>query len=475
MEPARVTSAELAAAREASGPPPVSILAILRGRRVDPLQRWCRLRVDYGDVARYRYGLSDNYFVSSADGVKRILQDNAANYTKEHASYRMLRRLFGNGLFTSEGSFWLRQRRLAQPAFHKQRLAAMGAAMVAAARDTARQWEAAASSQRPLSLVAEMSKLTLRIVGDALFGAALSAKAQAVAASWEVLNRQLVERHTNMRIIPPVLPTRYDRDFRRARRTLFGIVDGIIAARRADGGESDDLLSMFMSARDADSGERMTDGQLRDEVVTMLLAGHETTAVALAWVWARLDHHPEVRARLDDELGRVLGGRDPDVADLPSLPYTRAVIAETLRLHPPAYILLRHVVDDDVVCGHRIHKGGAVVMSPLTLQRDPEYWERPDDYLPERWLDDEAEKRRPFFAYIPFSAGPRQCIGNNFSLMESALALATLAQRFAPRLVERRLPAMQYLVLARPAGDVEALISSSSRSSRATRSPSSAG
>ncbi|HEY8927318.1 MAG TPA: cytochrome P450 [Polyangia bacterium] len=453
------TADEFRAAREASGPPDVSWWSVLRGFRADPLRRWTDIREQHGDVARYRFAGIDTFLIGSADGARRVLQDNAANYTKEHRSYRMLRRLFGNGLLTSEGGFWLRQRRLAQPAFHKERIARMGAAMAAAAQATAARWQAetAAAGSGAMMTVAmmdEMSRLTLQIVGDALFGSALSARASSVAASWKVLNRQLVERFARRRLLPPVLPTRYDREFRHARRTLFDVVDAIIAEQRARGGDGDDLLAMFMHARDEDSGERMNDAQLRDEVVTMLLAGHETTAVALTWTWALLDVHREAQARLHEELARVLGGRAPAAADVPSLPFTRAVVSEALRLHPPAYLVNRAARADDVVCGVRVHRGGSILLSPLVLHRHPGYWERPDAFAPERWLDVEAEKRRPRFAFIPFSAGPRQCIGNSFSMMESVLVLATLAQKFAPRLVDGRLPEAEYQVLARPAGDV---------------------
>lgn len=454
MDATHATSDELRAAREPTGPPDVSLWRVLRGYRSDPLQRWTEIRRQHGDVARYRFAGIDTYLVASADGARRVLQDNAANYTKEHPSYRMLRRLFGNGLLTSEGSFWLRQRRLAQPAFHKERIAQMAARMAAAATETAARWDALAAAGRPLAMLPEMSRLTLTVVGDALFGSALSSRAGDVGEAWKVLNHQLAERFSRRRLLPPVLPTRYDRDFRAARRALFSVVDAVIAERRARGGGGDDLLAMFMAARDEESGERMNDAQLRDELVTMLLAGHETTAVALTWTWARLDAHPDTAARLHDELARVLGGRAPAAADVPSLPYTRAVVSEALRLHPPSYIISRAVRADDVVTGFRVRKGGSTVLSPLLLHHDERYWDAPNEWRPERWLDGEAEKRRPRFAFIPFSAGPRQCIGNSFSLMESTLVLATLAQRFAPALVEPALPKTEYGVLARPAGEV---------------------
>lgn len=450
MASTNASEAEFLAAKEATGPEPISLFRILRGYRVDPLVRWTNIRREHGDVAHYRYGLFDTYFISSPEGVKRVLQDNVTNYTKEHPSYAMLKRLVGNGLLTSEESFWLRQRRLAQPAFHRQRIAAMGSLMTAAAVETAHQWEAKAASGETLSMIHEMSKLTLKIVGHALFGTALSAKAAVVGESWDILNKQLVERFNALRLLPAILPTKYDRDFRRARRTMFRVVEEIIAEKRARGGESEDLLSMLMHARDEDTGEQMTDAQLRDEVVTMVLAGHETTALALSWAWVLLAQHADAGTKLREELERVLAGRTPTVADVPQLPYTRSVIDEALRLYPPAYILNRRVKENDVICGYRIHKGRVIVMTPVVLHRHPAWWERPDEFIPERWADAEAERKRPRFAYMPFSGGPRQCIGNNFALLEAVLLLATLAQRFNPRLLEGYTPQPEFLVTLRP-------------------------
>jgi cytochrome P450 len=271
-----------------------------------------------------------------------------------------------------------------------------------------------------------------------------------VAGAWDTLNTQLAERFGSQRLLPPVLPTRYDRDFRAARRTLLGVVEQVVAARRAAGGGGEDLLAMFMAARDQDTGEQMTDGQLRDEVVTMLLAGHETTATALAWLWLRLDEHPAVAARLHQELDTVLAGRPPQADDYPLLPYTRAVVEECLRLHPPAYLINRRVVQDDVVCGRRVHRGGSIVISPLLMHRLPAHWPQPGEFLPERWLDEAAEKQRHRFAYLPFSGGPRQCIGNTFAMLEAVLVVAALAQRFAPRRAPGYTPRAEYLVLSRP-------------------------
>ncbi|MFL5458069.1 MAG: cytochrome P450 [Myxococcales bacterium] len=456
------TRAEFLAAKDATGED-VSLWRVLRGRGEDPLVRWTRIRERHGDVSRYRYGLDDSHLVTHPEGARRVLQDNAGNYTKEHPSYSMLRRLVGNGLLTSEGNFWLRQRRLAQPAFHRQRIAGMATQMTKAALDLAGEWEVRSSG--PFSMLEEMSGLTLRIVADALFGTGLPARAgsvcsglrpppvaggarsSAIREAWDVLSRQMADRVSRRRLLPPVLPTAYDRAFREARRTLFDLVGAIVAEKRARRSEEPDLLSMLMSARDEETGEQMTDAQLRDEVVTMVLAGHETTAVALSWAWALLDRHRGAREKLLAELASVLGGRAPTVADVPRLAYTRALIDEAMRLYPPAYIFFRRVKEDDVVCGYRIHRGGVIVMTPMIFHRHPSFWERPDAFEPERWAE---EDRRPRFAFMPFSGGPRQCIGNNFAVLEAVLILATLAQRFTPRLAEGYLLEPEYGVTLRP-------------------------
>src|SRR3954468_20014750 len=227
------TRAEFVAAREATGED-IPLWRVLRGGPLeDPLSRWKRIREKHGDVSRYRFGLDDSHFVTHPEGARRVLQDNVANYSKEHPSYALLRRLLGNGLLTSEGSFWLRQRRLAQPAFHRQRIVAMAAQMTQATIDLAREWEPRVQSGEPISMLEEMSGLTLRIVADALFGTGLPARASSVRGAWDVLSRQMAERFSRRRLLPAILPTAYDRAFRRARRELFAIVDEIVAEKRA--------------------------------------------------------------------------------------------------------------------------------------------------------------------------------------------------------------------------------------------------
>jgi cytochrome P450 len=440
-----------ASPRIAPGPRGHLLLGILPAARRDVLGFLRDAARQYGDVVRYRLGTLTSHLIVHPDGVRQVLADNAKNYTKDHFSYRLVSRVAGNGLLTSQGSFWLRQRRLAQPAFHRQRIAAMAEGMARAAAEVAERWEAPASRGEPVVMVEEMMRLTLTIVGQALFGTSVSAQAEVIGSAFNVLSEQTVTRFRTFRVLPPVLPTRYDRDFREAKRMLRGAVMELIAERRRRSEDTGDLLSMFMLAKDEETGEVMNDEQLGDEVLTMLVAGHETTATALSWVWALLDGHPEVEAKLHAELDTVLGGRLPTVEDVPRLAYTKMVVEEAMRLYPPAYIWSRTVKEDDVIGGFRIPAGTSVDLSPYVTHRHPDFWERPDAFLPERFSP-EASAQRPRYAYFPFSGGPRQCIGNNFAMMEAQLILATLARRFRPRRLPGHELVPEPLITLRPKG-----------------------
>jgi cytochrome P450 len=411
----------------------------------------------YGDVARYRLGPINSYLISHPDGVKHVLQEHVKNYTKDHISYGMVRWITGNGLLTSQGDFWLRQRRLAQPAFHRQRLAAMGDLMVTRTEQMLERWEERVAAGRSFDMGAEMMQLALDIVGDALFGTNVARQAAAVEHSFTILSAQVVDRFRSFNIIPPVLPTRADRAWRAAAAEMDEVVYAIIAERRRTNADTGDLLSMLMLAKDEDTGEQMSDKQLRDEVLTMLVAGHETTATALTWAWGLLDTHPEIAERLYGELDTVLGGRRPTMADVPQLAYTRMIIDETLRLYPPVYILSRQVAADDEIGGYRIPKGSAVDISPYIVHRHPAFWAEPERFNPERFSPEQAAARHKY-AYIPFSTGPRMCIGNTFALIEATLVLATVAQRFRPRMADGVLPQPMPLVTLRPRGGMPMIV-----------------
>ncbi|RKI67450.1 cytochrome P450 [Corallococcus sp. AB049A] len=418
--------------RQPPGPRGHLLMGILPDVRRDILGCLGSLHRQYGDVVRYRLGPLRSHLVAHPDGVKHVLQDHVKNYTKDHLSYRMARWITGDGLLTSTGDFWLRQRRLAQPAFHRQRIVGMAAGMVRRTEGMLQRWDTAAANGTPVGINGEMMRLTLAVVGEALFGTSVEAQAAQVGEAFTELSQQIAERFRTFRMLPPVLPTRYDRAFRNARATLMGTVQGIIAARRQRGEDLGDLLSMLMLARDEDTGEGMTDEQLGSEVMTMLLAGHETTATSLSWAWGLLSKHPEVEARLHAELDAVLGGRAPTAEDVPRLGYTKQVVEETMRLYPAGVIFSRTVKEDDVIGGFHIPKGSAVDVSPYVTQRHPDFWEEPEAFRPERFAPEAAAKRHRF-AYFPFSGGPRQCIGNSFAMMETQLVLATVAQRYRLR------------------------------------------
>ncbi|WAS81764.1 MULTISPECIES: cytochrome P450 [unclassified Corallococcus] len=408
------------------------LMGILPDVRRDLLGCMSTLHRQYGDVVSYRLGPQRAHLIAHPEGVKQVLQDHAKNYTKEHLTYRMVRWLTGNGLLVSTGDFWLRQRRLAQPAFHRQRIAGMAAGMVRHTEAMLQRWEPASANGTPLGISEEMKRLTLTIVGEALFGTSVEAQTEQVGVAFTELGKQIAERFRTFRMLPPVLPTRYDRAFREARASLQETVRGIIATRRERGDDSGDLLSMLMLARDEDTGEGMTDEQLGAEVMTMLLAGHETTATALSWTWGLLAKHPEAEARLHSELDTVLGGRAPTLEDMPRLTYTKQVVEEAMRLYPSVPIFSRTVEEDDVIGGFRIPKGTSVNLCAYVTQRHPDFWEEPDAFRPERFAPEAAAKRHRF-AYFPFSGGPRMCIGSGFTMMEAQLIVATVAQHYRLR------------------------------------------
>jgi cytochrome P450 len=404
------------------------LLGMLPAVRRDPIGVFMKAARDFGDVVYFKIGPRRGYLVSNPDDVRHVLQDNARNYHKSPL-YDKLRMFLGNGLLTSEDDFWLRQRRIAQPAFHRQRMAGLARVMADAARDAAERWEplASSSSRRPVDVDEEMMRLTRNVVVRALLGADLGPFTSTIDAAWTVINEHIGESFWSLGF--DTLPTPKYRRFKAARAILRGAVDHVIAERRRSGADGDDLLSMLMSARDEETGEAMTDEQLRVEVTTFLLAGQETTSLALTWTWYLLSQHPQVRQRLEDEIDTVLAGRPPQYSDLANLPYLRMVIDESMRLYPPAWGFSRQALADDQLGGFRLPRGWLAFVIPYVLHRLPAFWRDPDVFEPERFLPERVAER-PKFAYIPFGAGPRQCIGNQFALIETQLTVATFAQSY---------------------------------------------
>jgi cytochrome P450 len=414
------------------GPRGVPLLGMLPAVRRSPTTTFLDAARRYGDVVSFKIGPRRGYLITNPVDIRHVLQDNARNY-KKSPLYDTLRVLVGNGLLTSEGDFWLRQRRIAQPAFHRQRIAALAAVMADAAREAAAQWTTMASDGRAVDVDQEMMRLTRTVVLRTLLAADLGPFSEKVDDAWRILNEQIGESFWSLGLTD-WWPSAKKRRFQAARAVLRGAVEHVIAARRRCPSESADLLSMLMSARDEETGETMTDEQLRVEVTTFLLAGQETTSLALTWLWYLLSQHRPVQRRLEDEIDAALGDRPPEYADLVSLPYTRMVIDESLRLYPPAWGFSRQALGDDEVGGFRVPRGWLVFVIPYVLHRLPACWENPEAFDPERFSPERIAER-PKFIYLPFGAGPRQCIGHQFALIEAQLIVATIAQRYRLHLV----------------------------------------
>jgi cytochrome P450 len=378
----------------------------------------------YGDVVGFRLGPRRMMLVNHPDLVEEVLVTKNRHFIK-HFALRMTRSTLANGLLTSEGDFWLRQRRLAQPAFHRDRIAAHAAVMVALAERMLADW----ADGQVRDVQDDMMRLTLEIVARCLFDADVSGDSAEASVAMETLLRCFTARINKLIRLPESFPTPVNLRLRRAVRRLESILFDIIAKRRASGEERGDLLSMLLHARDEDDGARMTDRQLRDELMTLFMAGHETTANTLSWAFYFLANHPEAEALLHAELDAVLGGRAPTLADLPRLPYAEHVITESLRLYPTVWVLGREAIEPCTVGGYKVPVGVTVYMSQWVVHRDPRWYDDPESYRPGRWADG-LQKRLPRYAYFPFGGGPRICIGNGFAMMESVLLLATIAGRY---------------------------------------------
>ncbi len=384
---------------------------------------------DYGDIIHYKSGDNHQYFIANPDMIREILVRQShifikgPDYTNEQAG---LARFMGKGLVTSNGDFWRRQRRLVQPAFHTQRISAYADTMVNYALQRMDDWR----DGQVLDVDEEMMQLTLLIVGRTLFDADASTTVNQVKSAV-----QIVQKASNTAsLLPAWMPTPLRIRSRRANAVLDEIVYGFIDERRASGEDRGDLLSMLLLSED-DDGERMTDRQVRDEAVTLFLAGHETTANALNWTWWLLAQHPQVEARLHEELDSVLQGGPPTLTDLRRLPYTEMVIKESMRVMPPVWTIGRVNREATEVLGYPFPVWSGVQICIYCVHRHPGIWQQPDDFIPERW-GNESINEISKYAYIPFGGGPRICIGNSFAMMEANLLLATMAQRYQLRLIE---------------------------------------
>jgi cytochrome P450 len=436
----------MVAALEAPGPKTLWPFGHAYSFRRDSLGFLTRLMREYGDVACFKAGPQHVYLLSHPDYVRDVLVTHHARFHKGRALQRA-KRLLGEGLLTSEGEFWRRQRRLAQPAFHRQRINSYGRVMIEHAERVCARWR----DGETLDISEEMMRLTLAVVGKTLFDADVESDADEVGGALnEVMNlfgylmipfSELLEK----------LPLPPQRRFLRARARLDAVVYRIIEEHRRTGTDRGDLLSMLLLAVD-EEGDRtgMTNEQLRDEAMTIFLAGHETTANALTWAWYLLAQNPEAEARLHEELDALLeGGRAPTSEDASALRYTEMVVAETMRLYPPAWAIGRLAIEDHEVGGYQIPRGSLVLVSQYIMHRDARFFPDPERFLPERWTP-EAKAARPQFSYFPFGGGPRRCIGEGFAWMEATLILATLARRWRARTLPGHKVEMQPRITLRP-------------------------
>ncbi|MEZ5427202.1 MAG: cytochrome P450 [Pyrinomonadaceae bacterium] len=398
-----------------------------------------------GDVTFFKLGGYPAYLLNHPDLARDLLTTSQAKFIKGRALQRA-KRLLGEGLLTSEGEAHLRQRRMIQPAFHRARIAEYADAMTEYAEKMADIWQ----NGEIRDIDKEMMRLTLQIVGKTLFSANVDDETDEVGEAMT----ELIEMF-NYLVIPfaeflEKLPIPQTRKFNRSRETLDRVIYRIIDERRASGEDKGDLLSMLLMAQDEEDGSGMTDEQVRDEALTLFLAGHETTANAMTFTWYLLSQNPEKEALLHEELERVLGGRTPSMKDVPELKYAEAVFAEAMRLYPPAWAIGRLSIEKHEFGGFPIPKDALVLISPFVIQRDERFWEKPEEFIPERWFEQSIREAGQKFIYFPFSRGVRSCIGESFAWMEGVLLIATIAQKWKLRLTPRQKIGLNPLMTLRP-------------------------
>jgi len=437
--------------RSHSGPLHIPFVGQLLRFRRDPVGFFMKLARTHGDCVSFTLGPKPILFLNHPEYFHQVLVVDHRNFVKAPGMERA-RGLLGEGLLTSEGDFHHRQRRLAQPAFHRQRLATYGSVMTEYGLRMRDDWH----NGQTVDIANEMMRLTLSVVAKTLLGADVEAQAndirEALAVSVQHFFRIRLPLVSLLEKILPRLFPDTSEQFAEARTRLETIVFRIIAEHRVWGEDRGDLLSMLMLAQDTEGdGGSMTDTQLRDEAMTIILAGHETTSTALTWTWYLISQHPEVEAMWHDELGRMLKGAPPTVEDIPRLPYTEMLLAESMRLYPPVWLIGRRALKSYTIKGMTLPQNGLIMMSPYVIHRDPRYFPDPDVFDPLRWTP-EGKATRPKLAYCPFGAGPRQCIGEGFAWMEAMLLLTTLGQRWRMRLAPGHQVRLEPLVTLRAKG-----------------------
>jgi len=405
------------------GPKGEPFIGNARAFVLEPLEYLKRCAQEYGDIMQIRLGTTAIYMLSHPDHIEHVLVTHNNKYKKSRFTQRR-KSLFGNGLIFSEGDFWLRQRRLMQPAFHQKRVASYGTAMVQLSQQMGERWR----DDETLNMHEEMMQLSLKIVLKTLFDTESAGDAKQIGEVLDILIDQVSAAAVRPIQFPDWLPTPGNRRYNAALAKLDTIIRQIIRDHRQRTTDNGDLLSTLLHVQDED-GSRMTDKQLRDEVVNLYIAGHETVALTLAYTWRLLAEHPDVEAKLHDELEHVLGSRTPTMEDLPNLPYSEQVITESMRLYPPVWGVFRDCKTADEIGGYTIAPGTVILLSPWVVHHDAHYYAEPEEFRPERW-DKSSQQPIPRYAYFPFGGGQRLCVGNIFAMVEARLVFATLAQKW---------------------------------------------
>ena len=444
-----------------AGPKSVIPGGTLLSFRRDPIAFLMRTAREFGDIAHFTTGSQHYFFINHPDYIKDVLVTHDV-YFKKGRGLERAKGMLGNGLLTSEGEFHRRQRRLAQPAFHRDRIARYAGIMVEYAdRMQGKRWH----DGQTLDIAEEMMHLTLAITGKTLFDTDTEAEAERVRQALSESIKRFYRFMLPFAEFLDRLPLPGNRRYRAARDLLDSIIYRIIDERRRSGEDRGDLLSMLLAAQEEEGGGQMTNLQLRDEAMTILLAGHETTANALTWTWYLLSKHPDIETRLHRELDNVLAGKLPAAEDFPRLRYTEMVITEAMRLYPPAWIVARRALKDYKLTQHIVPAGSIVMMSQYVMHHDARYFPDPFRFDPDRWLP-EARALRPPFSYFPFGGGPRRCIGEGFAMMEAIMVLATLAQTWSPRCLAGQPVSLQPLITLRPKHGMRMVLTANCRAVR---------
>ena len=414
-------------------PPRVSgypLVGCLPGLARDPLRFMKDAQQLYGDIFTMDLGFTQAIGLCHPQHAQRILVDCAQKYSKGGPMWDSMRTFMGNALPMSEGTFWKRQRRMIQPAFHHQRVATMAATMVTAIDECLSEWDLAALEERPLEVSGALSRVTMNVLVRCLFGSAMRKEdAEKVAEAFSfILDYFVTGMMTHS--LPEWLPVPGRARYRASIQLIDEVLSDLIARGRESSQEEDNLLSMLLQAVDGESGEQMTHAQLRDETLGFFIAGYDTTAAGMAWVLHALTRHPEVAERVQAELDGVVGQRKPGFPDLMRMPYTRNVVQESLRTHSPSVWLPRQSVQEDEIDGYRIPAGRMIVIFTHLIHHHPAVWEAPEHFDPDRFLPSRSEGRHKL-AWLPFGSGQRQCIAKEFAIMESTLILARIASRFS--------------------------------------------